>query len=222
VRKKPNVSHLREFGAPIWILSQGQNEDQKMLPKSKRKIYLGFDNGSNAIKYYNAETCKVLTSHNFHHLNPPKMITPPELIQITPHLQHEGEFGEDMPLQGVKNSDQLNGPAKCKRKRIEEPNFNIDEPRKMRGICTDYQCLNDPFEDEEKDETFLINEQMYTIIAGNELTSLCEAKQSPDWSKWQKSIKDELDMLKENVPGELVQKPPDAVPITNQWTFIQK
>lgn len=33
--KKPNVSHLREFGAPVWILLQGQNMDQKMQPKSK-------------------------------------------------------------------------------------------------------------------------------------------------------------------------------------------
>ena len=34
-KKKPNVSHLREFGAPVWILLQGQNVQRKMLPKSK-------------------------------------------------------------------------------------------------------------------------------------------------------------------------------------------
>jgi hypothetical protein len=85
-----------------------------MLPKSKRNIYFGFDDGSNALKYYNAETRKVLTSHNFCHLNPPQLIIPPESIQITPNLQHEGEFGEGMLLHGVKNidqpNDQLNGP----------------------------------------------------------------------------------------------------------------
>jgi hypothetical protein len=32
---KPNVSHLREFGAPVWVLLQGQNIVQKILPKSK-------------------------------------------------------------------------------------------------------------------------------------------------------------------------------------------
>ena len=32
---KPNVSHLHEFGASVWILLQGQREDRKMLPKSK-------------------------------------------------------------------------------------------------------------------------------------------------------------------------------------------
>jgi len=32
--KKPNVTHLREFGAPVWILAQGQNVQCKMMPKS--------------------------------------------------------------------------------------------------------------------------------------------------------------------------------------------
>jgi len=33
---KPNVAHLREFGAPVWVLSQGQHVIRKMLPKSQR------------------------------------------------------------------------------------------------------------------------------------------------------------------------------------------
>ena len=34
--KKPDVSHLREFGAPVWVLLQGQSVQRKMLPKSQR------------------------------------------------------------------------------------------------------------------------------------------------------------------------------------------
>ena len=65
LEQKPNVSHLREFGASIWILLQGQKEDHKMLPKSKHQAYVGFDDGANVVRYYNAETHKVLTSHNY-------------------------------------------------------------------------------------------------------------------------------------------------------------
>src|SRR5262245_26617637 len=61
-KRKPDVSHLREFGAPIWILLQGQKETHKMLPKSKQQLYVGFDNGTKVVKYYNAETRKVLIS----------------------------------------------------------------------------------------------------------------------------------------------------------------
>ena len=60
--KKPNVSHLREFRAPVWILLQGQKIDLKMQAKSKWRIYIGFDDGAGAVKYYNAEMHNVLTS----------------------------------------------------------------------------------------------------------------------------------------------------------------
>jgi hypothetical protein len=49
---------------------------------------------------------------------------------------------------------------------------------------------------------------MYAIIAGDELTSLCKAKQFPKWSEWQKSIKNDLDALKEKGTWELVQNLP--------------
>jgi hypothetical protein len=44
-----------------------------MLPKSKRRAYVGYDEGSKAVKYYNAETRKVLISRNFRHLKLPTM-----------------------------------------------------------------------------------------------------------------------------------------------------
>jgi len=43
--------------------------------------------------YYNAETQKILTSHNYHFLTQPKTQTPPEEIKIIPDTLHEGELG---------------------------------------------------------------------------------------------------------------------------------
>jgi hypothetical protein len=43
--QKPNVAHLCEFSAPVWILLQGQKEQCKMLPKSKCCVYIGYDDG---------------------------------------------------------------------------------------------------------------------------------------------------------------------------------
>lgn len=42
-QQKPNVSHLREFGTPVWILLQGQKVPPKMKPKSKQQLFVGFD-----------------------------------------------------------------------------------------------------------------------------------------------------------------------------------
>src|SRR5271168_3613945 len=86
---KPNVSHLREFGAPVWILLQGQKEPRKMETKSRRRIFVGYDDGSKSIKYYNAETRKVLTSRNICFLNLTNE-PPPEPIVVSTDAPHEG------------------------------------------------------------------------------------------------------------------------------------
>jgi len=69
-RRKPNVSHLREFGAPVWVLLQGQNIQCKMLPKSQRRLYVGYDESSHSVKYYNTTTRNILLSRNYRLLSP--------------------------------------------------------------------------------------------------------------------------------------------------------
>lgn len=90
-KTKPNVSHLREFGTPVWVLLQGQKEPRKMESKSRRRVFMGYDDGSGSIKYYNAETRKVLTSRNFRFLSLTNDETPPEPIVLTPDAPGEGE-----------------------------------------------------------------------------------------------------------------------------------
>ena len=111
--KKPNVSHLRESGSPIWVLLQGQMKPRKMQPKSKCQVYIGYDDGAKAVKYYNAETCNVLTSQNFRMITPPNQPSPPELIEVTPD---EGESTSTMPPIGVTDSDDITWNLEPKRK----------------------------------------------------------------------------------------------------------
>src|SRR6202789_4023968 len=223
--KKPNVSHLREFGSPVWVLLQRKIKPWKMKTKSKRRVYVGYDDGANTVRYYNAETRNVLTSGNFRMITPLNQPSPPEHIEVTPDMPCEGESTFTMPPRGVTDSDDItrNLEPKRKRKRIEvEEDLDIDEPRKTRGIRTDYKHLHDPFTYEEEEDNFLSIEEVYAIIAGDELTSLKDARNSPEWPEWQKAMKAELDLLTEKGTWELVQKPPDAVPISNKWIFFNK
>jgi hypothetical protein len=105
-----------------------------------------------------------------------------------------------------------------------EDDIDINEPRKTRGIRTDYKRLQDPFteEDEEDENTFLSIEEVYAIIARDEITSLNEARNSPEWPKWQQAMNEEMDLLNEMGTWELVQKPPNAIPIANKWVFVKK
>jgi hypothetical protein len=100
--KKPNISHLREFGAPVWVLLQGQKQPRKMEPKSKRRLFVGYDDGSKSIKYYNAQIRKVLTSQNVHFLSLSNEESP-----LSPNGQPEGEPEGSTPPTSGNNGDSL-------------------------------------------------------------------------------------------------------------------
>src|ERR1700678_4551476 len=120
--KKPNISHLCEFGAPVWVLLQGQKEPGKMETKFRRRIFVGYDDGSKSIKYYNAETRKVLTSRNIRFLNLTDSETPPEPMVILPDGPREGEPGSStLPTSENTSDDSL----KRKREQNDESEEHI-------------------------------------------------------------------------------------------------
>ena len=97
---KPNVSHLREFGAPVWIVPQGQELRRELLPLARGhgRAFVGYDEteGTRSVKYYDAETKKVLTSRNFRFISPREglQVDPEGIIVIAPDTivtTHEGE-----------------------------------------------------------------------------------------------------------------------------------
>ena len=100
--KKPSITHLREFGAPVWILNQGQNIQKKMVPKSQRRVLVGYDDGSKSVKYFNTPMRNILTLRNYKFLtlsNP----SPPEEVAVDPpgdkgEANLPKDKGEDAPL----------------------------------------------------------------------------------------------------------------------------
>ena len=98
---------------------KGKKSNTRYYPNQKGALIVGYDDGSNSIKYYNAETGKVLTSQNFRSLQLPVETKPPEPIVITPNIQHEGKSGAGHMLQlGVtpeaERSSGPDGPRKQK------------------------------------------------------------------------------------------------------------
>jgi hypothetical protein len=105
-REKLDISHLREFSAPIWILQQGAHTGHKLEPKSWQRLFVGFDNGAKVVKYYTPESRKILISRNYHFLtlpNTPLAVTKGVEIH-TPDMQCEGEAAGS----GPRNTPQLN------------------------------------------------------------------------------------------------------------------
>jgi hypothetical protein len=184
------------------------------LPKSKRRAFVGYDEGSNSVLYYNAETRTILTSRNYRFLSPSTLPPPPEEIAVEPDSPREGEQGGNTSL------NRRDGEQRENLKRKSEDTSN--EPRKTRGKRVDYEQLNDPYPPDFDDDLMLTADIVYAIIAGDEITSLKEAKKSSDWPQWEKAIQAELTQLNNMGTWELVDKPPDAIPVANKWVFIRK
>ncbi len=236
--KKPDVSHLREFGIPVYILLQGQKEPPKLMPRSKRYLFVGYKDGSHSVRYYNPETRRVLTSRNFHFLDTlPTTPSAPELILVDPAVLREGESvrcGDNVTQQpGTTHPANVEpGSVQPGYKRMREEPEEMDDESKRRKLRTlapvNYRFLNDPFPDEEGDEIHLTSEQITyqvycdTPLGGEDPKTLPEAKGSPDWLEWEKAIKVELDQLDHMGTWQLVDCPVDAVPLANKWVFVRK
>ena len=95
-------------------------------------MFVGYDDGSKSIKYYNAQTHKVLTSRNIHLLSPNNDEIPQETIGIIPDVPHEGESEESTPPTSEYKSESF------RRKRDDEGELSQN---KTRGKRIDYRSL---------------------------------------------------------------------------------
>ena len=102
-----------------------------MLPKSKRQAYVGYEEGPKAVKYYNAETRKVLTSQDYQFISAPPIGTPTlQGIVVAPDAQCKGEMRDGTLLTGGTLQDECltgNAPKGVHLTRIS--NITCDTPR---------------------------------------------------------------------------------------------
>jgi len=71
---------------------QGQKLPCKMMQKLQQKIFIGYDDGAKAVKYYNAETWKILTFRNFRFLALEEKGSHDKEIMVAPDTLREGEL----------------------------------------------------------------------------------------------------------------------------------
>ena len=156
-----------------------------MLPKSIQKIFVRFDEGAHTIKYYNKDTCKVLTSQNYQFIDPTNTLIVHLDTTYRP-VQLPGEdSAERMKYLELCTSEQLirSSPSK-KRSADENGNSNL---RKTQGVCLDFKRLADPFLDEEENEDtsmitvqIILDNESYLATISDASNTLKEAKNSDD------------------------------------------
>jgi len=160
---------------------------------------------------------------NFRFLLPAET-SPLEEIAIEPDALLEGEHG---PLykgeqeSGTRSAAQSNRGTNP-RKRKAEATIDTREPQRTRGIRRDYRYLADPFPDEKEAGMLLVaKEEAFAMIPGDDCHSLKEARESPDWPEWERTIHTDLKQLCCMGTWKLVDKPAGAVPIANKCVKVQ-
>ena len=169
-------------------ISNGTAENQMSRTSTSLAHPYGSCDGSKSVLYYSAETHKVLTSRNYHFLDPSDSILEPEQLLITPDdAVHEGE-----PRNNAWNITDaeagLSGPSKRKC----EDNVEGSSKCQMRGKKVDYGHLYDPFSDEE----VMNAEELTNLLEGDDnQPTFNQAKHSLEWPEWDKAIQAELAQL---------------------------
>lgn len=79
--RRPDVSHLREFGCPVWVRDEDNNLS-KFAPRANEHVFVGFVDGPKAIRYYDARTRRIKSSRNYVFGNNPDVDDTPGLVVL--------------------------------------------------------------------------------------------------------------------------------------------
>ena len=140
--KKPDVSQFREFGCDVWVLDENKNRS-KLAPKSKKMVFVGFIEGSKAVRYWDKKMRSIKVSRNvaFNENEEPR-----ELEVEIPGLEAEGEINNVSSSQTTSEAPEITEDTSITTIKP-SPVSNESIPRNLRARTTkiDYRRLNDPF-----------------------------------------------------------------------------
>jgi transposase InsO family protein len=62
--ERPELGHIRAWGTEVWV--RREVKGSKLEPKATKHVFVGFEDGPKAIRYYKKDTRQVLISRNYH------------------------------------------------------------------------------------------------------------------------------------------------------------
>ena len=213
---KPNVSSLQEFGLPVSILHEGPSD--KLDPKGNIHVFVGFEDGPRAIRYFDIKTKQVKITRNYHFLlnceHPPRFegetLGENESLWDLSGEAHDVDERRDPPLT-------IHIPKRPIANVVEEDDEDDVRPRKRQKSIYPYTNPQVSFH----------AEMIYTAfnqsgIAPVNPMTLQEAQDSDEWPEWEKAIATELEQLRDMGTWDLVDLPDERRPVGNKWVFLKK
>jgi transposase InsO family protein len=236
--EKPDVSHFRAFGNDVWILVEGDRS--KLEPKSAKYRFVGFEDGSKAVRYYDEAKRSIKVSRNFMWNENDKPMNPATAMNL-PGLLREGEkekIAEQTP--------EPNTPPAPNQLEIVAPIIPsvpiVRESRTRTNI--DYKIMSNPQarkpaprdadgnrpatsakRSDPQEERAHIARAFFAGMSGDvdrDPENLQEAMSSQDAHEWSKAIQEELNQLKEMGVYELANLPDGKTAIGCRWKLKRK
>ena len=225
---KPDISHIQEFGRIVWVMDE-QINPSKLEPKANKHIFVGYEHGPRAIKFYDAQkkTLKVSCNYRF-----PQSVVDPNAASRSwfegekRETQSHNDRSESLTNKQPPKTAQEESHMTTKRKYIDE----VKEERNVRQKKDNEndnpkEELPDLEDDPDEDADEMTSaEQVYMAFTDSTLTkdpkTLKEAMNSPDWPKWEKAVKTELATLNQMGTWEIADAPKNRNPIMNKWVFV--
>lgn len=238
---KPDISHLREFGCDVWVLDEAINRS-KLHPKSLKMIFVGFNDATKSVRYYDAKHRSIKISRNFTFNENEE----PRGLEITTELPGLPSEGEPEPITNAKTVEEE--PQEIK---IEDLIEKHREGRQLRERTTriDYSKVHNPqsrtpssrfnsptpIQDptrsteasraKQVEQTHMAINDEYSMISFKEddlPLNIEEALSGRDKDEWKKAIDEELGILHQMGTWELANLPEGRNPIGCKWVFTKK
>ena len=230
--KKPNVSHLREFGCDVWVLDESGTRS-KLDPKSKKMIFVGFMDGPKAIRYYDAKNRSIKVSRNvtFNENEEPREL---EIVEV-PGLRVEGEkeIEKDQSTHETQSisEETINptpipeAPTRQLRRTVFKDYSTIDNPDSRRP--TTRQAKVRSSEDATESSGLAEEDYMETVFVtkGTEddlPLNHDEAISGIEGHQWKKAMDEEMENLRIMGTWEKGNLPEERKTVGCRWVFLRK
>lgn len=219
-RGKPaSIEHLRAFGTGVYVHIPKQKR-RKLDPKSKKCIFVGFDDNIKGYRVYDPDTRSIEVVRDVKFLSD-EFNTIKIIAQVHGGQEKSVQTDDPTEVEAASQSDD-DEDAGTSDSSVQQSSKQVPAKIvKRRGTSLadidENNILNTRLRNRRDSENALV--AMALIAVGDEPQTYQEAIESPDSKKWKHAMQEEYDSLQQNHTWELVDKPHDQKVIDNKWVF---
>lgn len=248
--RKPNVIHLRTFGCKAYVHVL-KAKRKHLDPHSRLCIFLGYEIGMKAWRFYDPQTRTVFASRDaifleedfpahayFPLAESEPRITPPQSVIVYQQDESENHHSNHHhhPILPDENNDSDDESTKsdstinARETSVESSVPSLNLPRRsarLASIQSSQSSSRDPTpasveDDSSEDEMYFDGTQQANLVASDEPITYQAAMKLPDADQWHDAAVDEYNAHLANGTWEIVDLPHGRKTVGSRWVFKRK